>query len=314
MRLQLKSIFPSRDLGWNRVRALCAQPDCHNKLLTRFVPGSPAGITVRADWYCSADCFAQGIRGILHSLSGEEVVEVPRTPRLSLGLALLTKGYLTTEQFRYATARNSADGVDVEATVVEQGWVTEKHLAAARAAQWGYPVLGQDLSGHSVVADLPPTLFHACKATPLYYSSDYKRLVLGFVQRVDHSMLQAIEQISGCRAEPCFITPTELTRQLYRLTAPRGYKEAVVERPGAAREMAMSLGGYALQIAAREAFFTRCHSFLWTRLTGNKGTMDVLFDLNVAAAEVPSASTQDVVQIHRGMFERVFVARAGWRH
>ena len=40
MRLQLKSIFPSRDLGWNRVRALCAQPDCHNKLLTRFVPGS----------------------------------------------------------------------------------------------------------------------------------------------------------------------------------------------------------------------------------------------------------------------------------
>jgi len=313
MRLQLKSIFPSRDLGWNRVRALCAQPDCQNKLLTRIVPGSPAGITVRADWYCSADCFAQGVRGILNSLSGAEVVEVPRTPRLSLGLALLTKGHLTTEQFRYATARNSADGVDVEATVTEQGWVTEKQLAAARAAQWGYPVLGQDLSGHSVVADLPPTLFHACKATPLYYSSDDKRLVLGFVQRVDHSLLQAIEQISGCRAEPCFITPAELTRQLHRLAAPRRYKEAVVERPGAAREMAKSLGGYALQLVAREALFTRCRSFLWARLTGNKGTMDVLFDLKTAAAEAPSASTQNVVEMKRGLFEHVFVEKAGWR-
>jgi hypothetical protein len=42
--------------------------------------------------------------------------------------------------------------------------------------------------------------------------------------------------------------------------------------------------------------------------------MDVLFDLKTAAAEVPGASTQDVVEVHRGMFERVFVARAGWRH
>ena len=204
MRLQLRSIFPSRNLGWNRVRAVCAQPDCHNKLLMRIVPGSPAGVTVRGEWYCSADCFAQGIRGILNSLSAAEIIEVPRTPRLSLGLALLTKGYLTTEQFRYATAKSSGDGTDLEATVVDLGWAAEKQLAAARAVQWGYPVLGQDLSGHSVVADLPPTLFRACKATPLYYSADVRRLVLGFVERVDHSLLQAVEQISGCRAEPCF--------------------------------------------------------------------------------------------------------------
>ena len=271
MRLSLKSIFPSRDLGWNHVRAVCAQPDCHNKLLTRLVPGSRAGIFVGEQWYCSADCFSFASRDTLESLSTAEVVEVPRNPRLSLGLALLTKGFITMEQFRHATAKNELGDADLEATVTELGWVTEKQLAVARAAQWGYPVLGQDLSSHSVVVDLPPILFRACSATPLYYSGETRRLVLGFVQRVDHGLLQSIEQITGCRAEPCFITPSELARQLDRLTGPPRYEQVMVEQPGTSPQMARTLGGYAVQVAATEANFSRCHSFLWARLSGHKG-------------------------------------------
>lgn len=309
MKLSLRSMFPPRDLGWNRVRAVCAQPDCHNKLLMRVVPGSRTGVFVGEQWYCSADCFALASQGVLETLSAAEVVEVPRSPRLTLGLALLTKGHLTTEQFRYAMARSEAEGIDFETTVAERGWVTEKQLASARAVQWGYPVLGQDLSAHSVIADLPPVLLRACSATPLYYSDESKRLVLGFVQRVDHSLLQAIEQITSCRAEPCFITPTELTRQLERFSGPSRYQEVLVDRPGTVVQMARTLGASAVEVSGTEAFFSRCHSFLWARITGKKGTVDVLFNLKNAEAANPMGYGAAVAEMTANVRDRMLAKR-----
>lgn len=310
MKLWLKAIFPPRDLGWNRVRAVCALPDCHNKLLMRFVPRSNRGIFVGEQWYCSPDCFSEASRGILSAISAVEVLEVPRNPRLSLGLALLTKGTLTSEQLRLAMAKTEKDGSDLESTLTDWGWASEKQLAAARAAQWGYPVLGQDLSAHSVVADLPPILFRACSATPLYYSAEAKRLVLGFVQRVDHSLLQSIERITGCRAEPCFITPEELTKQLDRLTGPRKYEQVVIDRPGTTPKMARTLGGVAVQVGATEAAFSRCHSFLWARLAGDRGTVDVIFDLKNAEATGNSPENAEVITPMRF---RLFGRRANQR-
>lgn len=310
MKLSLKSFFPPHDLGWNRVRAICAQQDCHNKLLMRAVPGSRPGIFVGEQWYCSPDCFSLAARGIISSLYTADVVDVPRTPRLTLGLALLTKGSLTTEQFREAVAKQEQEGADFEATVTGRGWVTEKQLAAARAAQWGYPVLGQDLSAHSVIADLPPSLFHACSATPLYYSAEAKRLVLGFIHRVDHGLLQAIEQITGCRAEPCFITQGELTRQLGRLEGPRRYSPVSVDQPGTVLQMARSLGGYALDVGAVGAAFARCHSWLWVRLSGTRGTMDALFNLKNAEPVSPFGYSQEVAEMPSNTKEPVFASRA----
>lgn len=305
MKLSLKSIFPPRDLGWNHVRAVCSQPECHNKLLTRLVPGGRPGIFVGERWYCSADCLSLASRQVLATLSMAEVVEAPRHPRLSLGLALLTKGSLTTEQFRDAMARQELEGIDLEVTVTERGWVTEKQLAAARAVQWGYPVLGQDLSGHRVEADLPPALFRACSATPLYYSGETRRLVLGFIHHVDHNLLQSIEQITGCRAEPCFITPAELTRQLDRLTSPRRYEQVMVEEPGTIPQMGRTLGGCALQVGASEAVFSRCHSLIWARITGNKGIVDVLFDLKNAEDVSVAEDSREFAEAGAGRRDRV---------
>ncbi len=284
MKLSLKSLLPSRDLGWNRVRAVCALASCHNKLLIRYVPGSRVGIFVGASWYCSADCFAQASRVNLASLSTETVVEMPRNPRLTLGLALLAKGYLDEEQLRFAVSRSEREGQNLETTLVECGLATDKQVAAARAAQWGYPVLGQDAASQSVEADLPPALLRAFSAAPLHYSPKARRLVLGFVYRVEHSLLQSIEQITGFRAEPCFITPTEFHEQMERLTAVPGYEEAVFENPGTITQMARTLGGFAIEVAAREAGFSKCGSWVWIRLAGKQGTVDVIFAMKGAFA------------------------------
>ncbi len=308
MKLRLKSIFSSRDGEVDGARPICARRDCENKMPARFLSSGRSGITVGEQWYCSIDCFSLGAHEVLDSLSAAEVVELPRNPRFSLGLALLMKGYLTTEQFQHAMNRNEVEGIKLETTVVEQGWVTERQLATARAAQWGYPVLGQDLSGHLVVADLPPILFSTCSATPLYYSSE--RLVLGFIHRVDHSLLQAIEKISGCRAEPCFITPTQLARQLERMTGPPRYEQVLVESPGTVEQMTRTLRGYAVQIGATDGGFARCHSFVWSRLAGGRETVDVLFDLKGAEAAFPSQSRQEAVGMNASLMVDAFVKSA----
>lgn len=283
MKLSLKSLLPARDLGWNHVRAVCGLPSCHNKLLMKYVPGSRIGIFVGAAWFCSPDCFAMASRTTLSSLSTETVVEMPRNPRLSLGLALLSKDYLDEDQLRLAMTRSQREGQDLETTLLECGLATDKQLAAARAAQWGYPVLGQDNPGQRVEADLPLTLLRAFSAAPLHYSPKAKRLVLGFVYRVEHSLLQSIEQITGLRAEPCFITPTEFNEQMERVTAVPDYEEAVVENPGAVTQMARTLGGFAVEVSAREAGFSKCNSWVWVRLTGKRGIVDVVFALKNAA-------------------------------
>jgi hypothetical protein len=284
MKLHFRSLLPPLDLGWNRTRAVCGLPDCHSKLLMRAVPGNRAGMHVGETWYCSPDCFATNSRGTLSSLSMSCVVEMPRNPRLPLGLALLSKGALDEGQLRFATERSQLEGVSLETILIEHGIVSEKQLAAARATQWGYPVLGQDPAAQIVEADLPASLLRLCSAAPLHYSAKTKRLVLGFVNRVEHGLLQSIEQITGCRAEPCFITPADFREQMERLTQVAGYEEVVVENPGNAAQMARTLGGFALEVTAREATFAKCKSSIWARISGRRGTVDVIFSLKNPAA------------------------------
>jgi len=301
MKLSLKSLLPAREVGSKHARTVCGQLDCHNKTPMRYVPGSHAGVFVDEQWYCSPDCFATASRNTLSVLSAGCVVEMQRHPRLSLGLALLSKGYLSEEQLRFASTRSQRQGEDLETTLIECGLATERQLAAGRAAQWGYPVLGQELTGQTVEADLPPTLLRAFSAVPLHYSAQTKRLVLGFVYRVDHSLLQSIERITGCRAEPCFITATEFMEQMDRLKSAPGYDETVVDQPGTAPQMAKTLGSFVDEVIAREARFTKCNAFVWARLSGKRGTLDVIFKMKHTLLASPA--TIPIEHLDRGEVE-----------
>jgi hypothetical protein len=284
MHLSLKSLLPARDLGWNRVRAACALPECNNKLLIKYVPGSRTGIFVGEKWFCSPDCFATGSGNILASFSNGHVLEMPRNPRLSIGLALLSKGYLTEDQYRTALTLNKPRGEALETTLLQCGYASEKQLAAGRAAQWGYPALAQELSGQMIEGDIPSSLLRAHRAAPIHYAPKSKRLVLGFVDRVEHGLLQSIEQITGCRAEPCFITKAEFEEQIERLTAMPGYEEVMIDEPGTANLMGRTLGGWAVEMGAKEANFTRCNSLAWVRITGKRGIVDLVFALKPLSA------------------------------
>jgi len=277
MHMTLKSFLPSINFGWNHVRARCGLATCHNKLLMRPVPTKSAGIRVGQDWYCGVDCFVAAVRSPLAALSARRVMEMPRNPRLSLGLALLSKGFLTEEQLRLATELSRENGVDLEDALVALGWTSEKHLAAARSAQWGYPVVNQERAGRVVEVGIPLSLLRAFSAAPLFYSASNKRLVLGFVERVDHRLLQSIEQVTGNRAEPCFLTHAEFEAQMRCVALPALYEEVVAEHDIDPAQMARTLGRYALDAAATDVGFAQCKSWVWARLIGKRRTVDVVF-------------------------------------
>lgn len=273
----LKTILPPLDFGWNHVRASCALAACHNKLLVRPTPRSRPGIHMGRLWYCSPDCFATAARITFAALSFGRIVEMPPTPRLSLGLAMLDRALLTEEQLRMATAESDRCGTTLETALLHLGMATEKQIAAGRAAQWGYPYLAVEPSSRILQAALPKTLLQACSAAPVHVSPDGKRLVLGFVHRVDHTLLQATEEITGCRPEPCFITPSEFRDQMKRLTPPPDYREAVPEDAATPAQMGRSAGWFAVETGASDARFAACQAWIWARITGKRGTVDLLF-------------------------------------
>jgi len=285
MSLSFLSFLPAVDRGLKSMKVECDLHECHSRQVIRSIPGARQGIRVGQQWYCSVDCFALAARTPLAALASRRIVEIPRNPRLSLGLAMHAKGYLSAEQLRYATARCVPGDEGLAEAAVRLGFATEKQVAAARAVQWGYPALAQDYVGLMVQADIPRAILEACFAVPLHYSVTAKRVLLGFVTRVEHSVLEPIEQMTGCRVEPCFITPSEFEEQMERLTVFPDYEETVVHDPGTPAKMARTIGRAAVDIGAREASFTQFKSLVWARVSGKRGKVDVVFHVNRAAEE-----------------------------
>jgi hypothetical protein len=246
-------------------------------MLMPSVPQSRAGIRVGDLWYCGVDCFAESAFRRFSALQEGRIIEMPHNPRLSIGLVLLSKGFLTDLQLRLATSESQSQGEDLEATLVRLGLTTQKQLATARAAQWGCPVLGQEGISQPIEADIPATLMRTSWAAPLRYSQNRKSLLMGFVYRVEHRLLLALEQVTGCRAEPCFITQTDFEEQMARITMIPDCDEVVQEDPRTPKQMASIVAQLAIEAVARKASFVECRDYLWTRLFGSRRTIDVLF-------------------------------------
>ena len=285
MGLSISSFMPAVDRALQRMSAACDLHSCRNKQIVRSIPGGRQGIHVGQRWYCSVDCFVQAARAPLFALSSRQVVEMPRTPRLSLGLALLSKKFITAEQLRSTADQSNRRTESLDAALIRLGFVTEKQLAAARSAQWGYPVLAQDHVGHLIQVDFPRTILADCSAVPLHYSQAAKRIVLGFVYRVEHQLLESIEQVTGCRVEPCFITNSDLLEQGEKVDGLPDYSEILVDNPGTPETMARTTGRMAVEVGAREASFTQCINHVWVRLAGKRGIVDVIFRSTGAIAE-----------------------------
>ncbi len=269
--------------GVQSINAACALRTCGTRKIFSSLNRRGVGIMYGNLWFCSGECLSKAILTKLSARPRSSLTRMHRQPRFPIGLVLLSQGRITEDQLRLAMDRADSNGAEVESTLLHLGFVTEEEIAAARAAQWGYPVFTGGPSA-APVQPIPPTLLRTYSAVPLYSSPLSKRFLIGFVFRVEHSLLQCIEQITGWVTEACFITMSEYRYRMEQLTSESRLDEVVFDDYADAVEIAGTIQRFTEHIHAKELFVGECRDYYWSRVVGRRRTLDLLFQLDHGAA------------------------------
>lgn len=260
----------------------CANSACTAKSLMQAVSKRMTGIRLFEQWFCGPDCFEAGARQkIVELLSLRNAQEKPPAMRMPIGLLLLSRGVLTQEQIKLALDQQRQTGANFGDVLQELGFATQQHVTAAVAAQWACPVFS--LGDRPLPAEIhvPTCLLQLYEMLPVHFSAVGRRLMIGFVSRVQHHILYTIEQITSCTATPCFISADEYRNHLRSLASATADNQLLFDRSNNTAEIARLVRNYVNQTGAAEARFGMCRDHLWVRIFGRQ-EMDLLFRMQNA--------------------------------
>jgi hypothetical protein len=230
-------------------------------------------------WYCGSRCFTSAAEQEISRLLTSGTEQASHISRMPLGLILISRGLLTIDQLRKATNDQKEAGGEIGELLVGQGLVSEKQLTAIRATQWGCPVFALPKHAVRIGINIPPALIKLYSMIPVHYVAATNLLLMGFVHSVEYGLLYAIEQMTGCKTRPCFVTPSDFRIQMQQREQLQDslLKETMFEGVHTPAEMARILCSSSLEIEADEAFLGKCKEYLWARLKSESKAVDLLF-------------------------------------
>jgi len=261
---------------------VCASPACPKPptLWQRWWARNE-GIHLEGQWFCSAECFAAGLRIKLESvLWPGEPVDVPRN-RLPLGLILLDQGFISQEQLQEGLRNQRSAGKGrIGEWLLRAGAVTPQQVMGALAIQQNCPLFEIKEPQHFPSNMRFPTLLvRSHGGIPVCFNPARNCLYMGFHAPVSHALLRAVEHIMRCQAQPCIVSDQLHSEAQLRWDA-EGRGEAIcIEQELQLTEISSAIGGYAEQTGALSCAVVRCSGYLWARLYGEKRTLDLLFGL-----------------------------------
>jgi hypothetical protein len=231
---------------------------------------------MQGSWYCLEGCLESAVTETLRRLGPvKPSAAFPR--RVPLGLLLLSRQELTVEQLRRALGTQRAAGRGkIGEWIQVLGFASELQVTAALARQCSCPVL----QGNSFprtegrIPLVPLALLESFLMVPIDYIPATATLHVAFSDRVDYTVLYAIEQMLACRTEPC-LAPASVLRQYLQARAERRTRnragnraenEVVFDRVTDAAEIARIVRNYAIRVSATELRLVRCGPHVWVRL------------------------------------------------
>ncbi|HXW90268.1 MAG TPA: hypothetical protein VEK33_06955 [Terriglobales bacterium] len=260
-----KTFFGGKD------RRECANPRCSAK------SKQPIGIVFYEQWFCSPDCFEPAVQQkLVESLSTRDKQEKHPSLRMPLGLVLVSRGILSHEQLKIALNHQRTSGTNFGEVLQELGFATQQQVTAAVAAQWACPVFSIGDRPLPAGVRIPTRLLELYGMLPVHFSETGRKLMVGFITRVQHHMLSIIEHVTSCTATPCFITDNEYRRHLQALAVESAEHELVCDRPIGPAEIAKLVRDQISQTGGEEVRFGMCRDYLWVRLLGHQ-EIDLLF-------------------------------------
>jgi hypothetical protein len=240
------------------------------------------GLTIEGDWFCRASCFHDVITNAVTESISHIAPAKAHTSRVPLGLLLLSRGVLTSEQHRVALEQQRASQLDFGTVVQQLGFASEEHVTAAVAAQWACPVFPLGNRPLEMPMRIPRRLLELYGMLPVHYAESERRLLIGFVRGVHHHILYTLGHIASCTVVPCFITARE-----YELHLSASYSalpqesELVYDQIADASEISRVITDCVARLTADKVRLGRCRDYLWARVWGSKREMDLLFRVQV---------------------------------
>ena len=106
---------------------------------------------------------------------------------------------------------------------------------------------------------------------PVNFSVATSTLHIAFADAVDHSVLYAIEQMTGCHTEPCMAAPSFVYAQHAILARDNLKGDFIFDRVSDNAEISSILRSYCLRTGANEIRLAACPPYLWVRLIESAG-------------------------------------------
>ena len=266
-----------------RSGAPCENPDCaFSHPLRKFFRRRDNGVFLQGRWYCSLDCFEQGIASAFAGLIKLPDEPLARLHRIPLGLLLLGRGVISESELKTALQAQREKGSDrLGRWLVRLGIASPDEVSAALAAQWGCVVfpLEQDQRYHECANLIPLALLESSRMLPVRYLKESQLLFLAFAEDIDHTAIYAIERLLPGRTQPCVITESAMDQALEGIRLHPRAGEIVFDDFLEAPEMARIIRDYAVEVGAEELILARPRRFLWVRLKASGHSWDLMFRL-----------------------------------
>lgn len=262
---------------WKSWALPCSNPACSRTRLLLRLSRHYVGVRLGKQWFCSPDCFEEYLSGTITASIMSRQVDPPPVRRMPLGLLLLSRGVLTSEQLASALSKQKSDGINLGEAVQLLGFASAEQVTAAVAAQWSCPVFALADRALSLPIRVPRRLLEQYEMLPVYFAKGDRRLTVGFVSRVEYQILSTVESITGCDAIPCFITGQDYRRRMEASALLTTENEVMFDRPMLGPEIARLGRNYVSQLGAIDTRFGMCREYLWMRIWGRQQETDILF-------------------------------------
>ena len=280
MNTMMKPLFASSSWGkrWQGTAASCGAITCTvPQTLWRRVWRRRSTL-LDGVHYCSPQCLETALLARLSRLMAIRPSPPPRN-RMPLGLLMVARGKLTyTEVLAALEAQRRARYGKIGEWFEKLGFATEQEITSALGLQWGCPVASSlDSEPPASLPRIPFSLLEAFHMLPLRYVASTKMLHLAFCQRVDHSVLYAIEKMLDCRTQPSVAAHRGIQSRLERLQQQHRPSEVEFERVRDTGEIARISANYIHRFGADEVRLDRLGPYLWFRMMARGVNLHLLF-------------------------------------
>jgi hypothetical protein len=273
--------IPLRHRWWEPWAHQCAGAYCphRGKLFPAWLRSS-ARVLFEGRWYCESRCFKSALEfRVAHLLSSSRARKT-KAHRLPIGLLLIGRGLITSEQLRHALRLQRENGTGrLGEWFCLMAVVQEEHIAAALAQQWGCPVfpLDTEMVSPSWSGRIPFPLLYSAHAALAHASLDGRILHLAFGERVDHFLLYAVERMLDCRTVACIAPESRIAQSLANLRLHNGKTDLSFDTIRDPIEMSWIICNYAGELQATRVAVARVSAHIWVRFFSGSVARDLLF-------------------------------------